>query len=100
MTPPHDVPCTDTLPHAAAPARRARCAAWQRVSHNAMQAVDQDGAEDPVHSLPGGPILVRDDLPGAGQPVGEQFGFPAGKPGLANACPIDRNCYRSGWCIC
>jgi hypothetical protein len=34
--------------------------------------------------LLGGLVLVQDDLPGAGQPVGRQVGMRAGKPKLGN----------------
>lgn len=46
--------------------------------------MDQDGAGEYVVSLPGGLILVRDDLPGAGLACRRAAGFPPGKPGLGN----------------
>jgi hypothetical protein len=59
-------------------------AAGRLVSRDARQVMDQDGAGKHVRSLPGGMILVLGDLPGAGRPVGELFGWPAGRPGLGD----------------
>jgi hypothetical protein len=46
--------------------------------------MDRDGAGERVVWLPGGLVLVRDDLPGAGLACRRAVGFPAGKPGLGH----------------